>query len=391
MKVAQVNAYCGHGSTGKICQAISEEMVSRNIENKIYFSQGYTDYKYAVNYGIGKTYTYTQSFLSKLFGNNGFNNRIETMRLLRKMKEFNPDIIHLHNLHAQNCNLQMLGEYLTGKKVIWTFHDCWMFTGYCMYFNMAACNKWKDGCYDCPQAARMKILLDRSGEIWRKKKNIIEKLDMTIITPSNWLKNKVEKSFFKGKDVRVIYNGIDLKIFKPTKLHYSIRKDKYIVLGIADCWDERKGLDVFLKLAEILDDKYQIILIGRSSVKCNFNPRITFISHTENQKELAGLYSMADVFVNPTRDEVLGMVNIEALACGTPVVSFDSGGSPECITTNCGIIVKKDDIKQLNRAIEFICEYHPFDREDCIKRAKLFDQKKVFRKYTDLYIDIYNR
>lgn len=213
---------------------------------------------------------------------------------------------------------------------------------------------------------------------------------MTIITPSQWLSDLVEKSYLKEYQVRVINNGIDLTVFHPTdsdfRIRYGISRDKPILLGVAFDWGKRKGLDVFLKLAEDLGDAYQIVLVGTNEhVDAQLPASIISIHRTQNQRELAEIYSAADIFVNPTREEVLGMVNIEALACGTPVITFETGGSPECIDETCGMVVPCDDVHALEDAIHHVIQDKPFSREACRKRAEQFDMNDKYDEYIDLY------
>ena len=222
-----------------------------------------------------------------------------------------------------------------------------------------------------------------------RKKQALAGLDLTIITPSRWLSNLVKESFLASFPCYVINNGINLDIFKPTTSNFKMQnnlKEKHIVLGVADVWSVNKGLDVFVELSKMLPSNYQIVLVGVSEkIKKELPESILSILRTQNQLELADIYSSADVFVNPTREEVLGLTNIEALACGTPVAMFNVGGSPECIDSTCGSIVKDYDIKQLQREIIRICETKPYSSRNCIKRAKLFDANDRFNDYLNIY------
>ncbi|RGD78465.1 glycosyltransferase [Thomasclavelia ramosa] len=391
MKVVQINPYCGKGSTGKICQSISERLVDNQIENYILYTQYNSDYNLGINYGINKKYVYLQSLISKIKGNNGFNNIKVTKNLINEIEKISPDIVHLHNLHAQNCNLEMLTTYLSKQdfKVCWTFHDCWLFTGYCMYYDMFRCEKWKTGCNGCKHRLKYSWFIDNANNNWQKKKNISDMLDCNIIAPSKWLANEIKESIWKNHNIYVINNGINLKVFNKksndlfTKYH---SKNQFVILGVADLWDNRKGIDVFISLSKYLSKKYKIVLVGTNhKVEKKLPANIDCIKHTHNQEELAHLYSSADVFVNPTRDEVFGMVNIESLACGTPVVTFDTGGSPECIDENTGIVVKKNDIDDLIDSIVRVCESNDFSAEKCIERAYHFDENILYDEYIDLY------
>lgn len=395
MKIVQINATCGSGSTGKICVDISRLLTDKNIENYIIYSGKKSDYPLGIYCGDSKEIK-IQALRSHLFGLYGFNSKQITKRMLKKLDEIEPDVVHLHNLHGHNCNLEMLLDYLRAHhiKIFWTFHDCWAFTAYCPHFSMDKCDKWKDGCHDCHRYREYTFFFDRSRELYNKKKKASEGLDLTIVTPSQWLAGLVKQSFFKNYPVKVINNGIDLEIFKPTpsdfRAKHGIPNDKYIVLGVAFGWGVRKGLDVFIELSKRLDkEKYQIILVGTDEKIDNQLPsNIISIHRTQNQRELAEIYTAADVFANPTREEVFGLVNVEALACGTPGVTFDAGGSPECYDETCGSVVPCDDIDAMEKEIIRICEDKPFSTDDCIKYAKNFDVRKKYREYLKLYGEI---
>lgn len=392
MKIVQINATCGSGSTGKICVDISRLLTDKNIENYIIYSGKKSDYPLGIYCGDSKEIK-IQALRSHLFGLYGFNSKQITKRMLKKLDEIEPDVVHLHNLHGHNCNLEMLLDYLRAHhiKIFWTFHDCWAFTAYCPHFSMDKCDKWKDGCHDCHRYREYTFFFDRSRELYNKKKKASEGLDLTIVTPSQWLADLVKQSFFKNYPVKVINNGIDLGIFKPTpsdfRAKHGIPNDKYIVLGVAFGWGVRKGLDVFIELSKRLDkEKYQIILVGTDEKIDNQLPsNIISIHRTQNQRELAEIYTAADVFANPTREEVFGLVNVEALACGTPGVTFDAGGSPECYDETCGSVVPCDDIDAMEKEIIRICEDKPFSTGDCIKYAKNFNIQKKYREYLKLY------
>ena len=390
MKVVQINTTYGTGSTGKIVLAVSELLNENNIENYVLYSQGEN------NKGNGIKYTTPnsikiQTVIARVFGNYGFEAKRTTKGLVAHLERIKPDILHIHNIHSHDCNLEILFKYIKANniKTYWTFHDCWAFTGYCPHFDMIGCDKWKTECKNCPQKGYYSCFFDCSNQNFNKKKKLFQDLDLTIITPSQWLADKVKESFLKDYPVKVINNGIDLSVFKPTESDFRKKhnlEDKFILLGVAFDWGERKGLDVFVELSKKLDDNFQIVLVGTSNeVDKQLPENIISIHRTANQQELAEIYTAADLFVNPTREEVLGMVNIEALACGTPVLTFNTGGSPECIDENCGIVVPKDDIEALYNVILKNYTENAFSKENCLKRAENFDMNDRFQEYIKLY------
>lgn len=391
MKIVQINTTCGVGSTGKICVGISQLLTARGIENYILYSSN------SDGYGLGIScshdlYIKSQALKSRVLGNYGFNSKGATKRMIRQLEKISPDIVHLHNIHGHDLDLQMLFRYFREKKtkLIWTFHDCWAFTGYCPHFAMVGCDKWKTRCAGCAQKREYTWFADRSGWLFDKKKALLQGLDLTIVSPSRWLAELVEQSFLKGYPVRIIHNGIDLATFKPVagtvRERYGIPRDKRIVLGVAFGWDERKGLDVFLELAKTLPDRYQIVLVGTDSkVDALLPNRILSIHRTQDQRELAEVYAEAAVFVNPTREENYPTVNMEAIACGTPVLTFDTGGSGEMLDLTCGAVVACDDIAAMEREILRICEDVPFSEAGCVEKARGFDKNQRFKEYVDLY------
>lgn len=325
-------------------------------------------------------------------GLNGCFALISTYRFLRKLDKVDADILHFHNLHNSYINIPMLFKYVKRKKikVVWTLHDCWSFTGKCPSFELAGCDKWKTECCSCPQyRAYPESRIDKTDKLFKKKKEwLLGVEDMTLVTPSAWLAGLVKQSFLKEYEVKVVNNGIDLSVFKPTDSELRKKlglEGKAVLMGCAFPWSERKGLDVFLKLSETLDDSYRIVLVGVSEEQMAGLPdNIIGIERTANQSELAEYYSMADAFVNPTREENFPTVNIEALACGAPVITFDTGGSPEIIDETCGMITKTKDAAGILECIEAVKE-KGFLREDCVKRAGMYDKKERFKEYVALY------
>ena len=391
MKIVQINATCGVGSTGKICTSISTILTKSNIENYILYSSGKNDYSLGFHY-MSDREVKIGALEARIFGNYGFNSSMATKRMVRKISDLNPDIVHLHNIHSHNCNLSILFDYLTrsGKKVIWTFHDCWAFTGSCTYFSYVGCDKWKTLCCDCPKAHEFSWLSDTSSQLYTKKKRVLSDIDMTIVTPSRWLADLVKDSFLKDSDVEVINNGIDIKTFKPMKsgfrTEHGILGTDIMILGVGFEWGQRKGLDIFIDLANRLPAYFRIVLVGTNDdIDKQIPSNIISIHRTNNQVELAEIYSAADVFVNPTREDNYPTVNMEALACGTPVITFNTCGSPEMLDETCGIVVEREDINGLVAAITLAAEKTKYSVDACLKKAEEFNQDLCFQKYLDLY------
>lgn len=328
-------------------------------------------------------------------GLNGCYAWFSTKRFLKKLDVIKPDILHFHNLHDSYINLPMLFQYVKKHniKVVWTLHDCWSFTGHCPHFAYIGCDRWKIGCGNCPQLKSYPATnVDTTRWMWKKKKewfNGVE--DLTIVTPSAWLASLVKQSFLGSYPVKVINNGIDLDIFKPRESDFrELYKtgDRHLILGVSFSWGKKKGLDVFQYLADQLNDNYRIVLVGTNdAIDGQLSNKVISIHKTNNQMELTKIYSAADVFVNPTREDTFPTVNIEALACGTPVITFNSGGSPEIIDSTCGCVVPPEDNKALLTEIKRVCEEKPFSQEACIRRASLFNSNSSFIDYLTLFAE----
>lgn len=390
MTIVQINTTCGVGSTGRICVGISRLLTESGVKNHILYSCDTSGYSLGIACS-GRRYRKLQALKSRVLGNYGFNSRRATRWIIRELERLKPDIVHLHNIHGHDCDLEMLLTYFREKqtKLVWTFHDCWAFTGYCTHFTMAGCDKWKRRCTGCPQRREYAWLFDRSGALFELKKRLTEGLDLTIVTPSVWLATLVQQSFLKDYPVCVIHNGIDLDVFRPEPGDFRHRhglEHKRIVLGVSFDWGRKKGLDVFTALAERLPDDYQIVLVGTDEATERMLPDgIVSVCRTQDQRELAEIYTSADVFVNPTREENFPTVNLEALACGTPVITFQTGGSPEALDETCGAVVACDDLDALESEIVRICEQKPFPEALCVARAREFEKGKRFKEYLDLY------
>ncbi|MBE6808473.1 MAG: glycosyltransferase [Ruminococcaceae bacterium] len=386
MKILQINTVCGIRSTGRICTDIADVLEEKQYECKIAFGREAvpSQYeKYAVRIG-NRINTYLDVLTTRIFDNAGFNSKGATKRFINWVKEYDPDVIHLHNLHGYYINIELLFDYLktSGKPVIWTLHDCWSFTGHCTHFDYIGCEKWKtEGCSNCPLKKQYPkaIVFENSKNNYEKKKRIFTGVpEMTIVTPSKWLGDLVKQSFLKEYPVKVINNGIDLNIFKPTESGFRQEhklENKKIVLGVASTWSKRKGLYDFVKLSELLNDDYKIVLVGLNKEQMKKMPSdILCIERTNSTRELAEIYTAADVLVNPTYEDNYPTVNLEAQACGTPVITYKTGGSPESVSENA--IVPKGDINKLTEKIESL-----FD----LKINSMANKQDMYLEYINIY------
>lgn len=367
MKVLLINAVCGTGSTGKICAAIAQDYEREGHEVKIaYGRDGFVPEqfrKYAVRIGTDMDVR-MHGVYTRLTDRHGFGSVASTKKFLKWAEEYNPDVLWLHNIHGYYINIELLFRWIKSRpnmQVKWTLHDCWAFTGHCAYFDYVECNKWITGCCDCPQKKSYpaSALLDNSALNFQKKRDLFCGVsNMTIITPSEWLKKLVHKSFLSEYPVEVIYNTINTDIFKPTTGDFRKKYDlenKKMILGVASIWEPRKGLNDYIKLAGVISDEYRIVLVGVTDEQAQDLPaNILAISRTNNQQELAEIYTAADVFLNLTYEDNYPTVNLEAQACGTCVVTYDTGGSKETLNED-GIVVQKGDLSSVIRVLDTVC------------------------------------
>lgn len=392
MKVVSINTVC-NGSTGKIVGSISSSLIESGEEAFCIYGRrkGYANIPCKKIGGFFSFWYHV--FITTVFDLHGHGSYFKTKKIVRELKKFNPDIIHLHNIHGYYINYKVLFDYLKNEfqgRVFWTLHDCLPMTGHCAYFSNVSCEKWKTECHDCPNKKMYptSLIFDRSRKNYQEKKILFNGVkDLTIITPSIWLQNIVASSYLKNYPVKTINNGIDLNIFYPRLIEsifdkYNIPKDKKVLLGVASIWEERKGLDDFLMLSKLIKDDYVIVLVGLNDKQINKLKQyknIIGIKRTENQDDLASLYSLSYVLINPTYEDNYPTVNIEALASGTRVIAYDTGGCVEQATNPNMYIVKKttknNNVKNIIELLEIMDEHQDFDTS--IYSDKLFTKKML--------------
>ncbi len=394
MNVVQVNTVCGIGSTGRI--ALDLYHLAEQHSMTSYYAYGREPSANDIRkFRIGNKFDFYTHVLSNFVrGNSGFASKHVTRKFLAWLDDIHPDLLHLHNLHGFYLNIELLFDYIKKHNipVVWTLHDCWGFTGQCAYFDYAGCSNWKTQCHSCPifrSNYPYSLFHDNSIENYRRKKQAFCGVqNMTIVTPSTWLANLVSDSFLKDYPIRVIPNGIDLSKFnyKETTNDSANR----LILGVANVWTARKGLHDFYHLAEILPQNYRIMLVGvnkaqQHHIAKHYAGRISCVPKTNSIQELTACYQKADVFVNPTYEDNFPTTNLEALGCGTPVITYQTGGSPESITTNTGITVPKGDVQQLANAILSMETNQDISRATCREHAYAYEKEHCLSHYIHLY------
>ena len=398
-KLVQINSAINYGSTGKIAEQIGRIAVDKGWESYIYHSCRYARDTSLIDLALSNKRIEAFHFLgSFLFDGQGQLSLSSTTRLILSLEQIRPDIIHLHNIHGYYLNYRILFDYIrdSGIALVWTLHDCWPFTGHCTYFDRIGCEKWKDQCGHCPQRDTYpKSLIDRSFNNFILKKDLFTRVsNMTLVPVSDWLHELVQMSFLSKYPIRTIHNGIDLESFRPCETDFRKKNSlegKFVVLGVADGYGQRKGLMDFNTLSDQLDKDVVVVMVGLSDDDRNIiSPNILGMGRTSSQQELIGIYSAADVYINPTYEDNFPTTNIEALACGTPVITYNTGGSPEAIDKETGIVVKKGNIKDLIQAIETVrINGKSFYTQACRKRAeRLFNKDDRFDDYLRVYEEL---
>ena len=404
-KLLQINPVIRtNTSTGRIMQEIGELAIANGWDSYIAYSGGRDGIKPCRSKLIpvgGKLSVALHGIWTRLTDRHGLASVIATKRFVRKIKELQPDIIHIHNIHGYFLNYKVLFEYLSAANipVVWTVHDCWLYTGHCYHYAGAGCDKWKTGCGGCTQrkAFPASYFADRSRKNFLDKRAAFTSVkDLTIVAVSDWMKAEMSHSFLKGCRFEVIHNGIDLDVFDVQPDDKALREkyglgDRKIILGLASIWSKEKGWDDFLEMSGMLDENEVIVMVGVSEDQMKRLPsNIVGIRRTENLTQLAELYSAAAAFVNPTWQDNYPTVNLEAIACGTPVVTYRTGGSVEAVTEKTGFVVEQGDVKGLLEAVRRIAERGKVQyTADCRAYALAnFRKEERYADYLKLYENI---
>ena len=345
LRYVQLNSFY-NGSTGSIMRGLHSQLSSRGVDSYCFWGRRHDSIDDRMQCCATKPEVYIHGVMTRLHDRMGFYSKRDTARLLERLDEIDPDVVHLHNIHGYWVNIEMLFSWLSSHRcqVRWTLHDCWAFTGHCAHFTYVKCAQWKTRCAysnSCPQLDTYPKTISKAScaRNFEDKKRIFTSVPperMTLITPSQWLSNLVEESFLNGYPVEVRHNTIDRAVFRPTpsafREQYGIG-DRFMILGVANPWTDRKGLGDFVRLARELDtDRCAIVLVGLSKKQVReLSEGIIGLTRTDSPQELAGIYSTADVFFNPTIEDNYPTVNLEAEACGTTVVTYDTGGCGETL------------------------------------------------------------
>ena len=405
-KLLQINPVIRvNTSTGRIMQEIGELAMQNGWECHIAYSKGRDGIRECRSDIVpvgNKWSTAWHGIETRLFDRHGLASSHATRQFVRKIEEISPDVVHIHNIHGYFLNYQILFDYLSkaGIPVVWTVHDCWLYTGHCYYYSFAGCDRWQTGCHHCPQKKEFptSLFCDRSRRNFEDKKAAFTSMPldrMTIVPVSEWIRNEMRRSFLNAYPFRVIHNGINTDIFNVYD-DRQVRKtfglgNRHILLGVASIWSREKGLDDFIRMAGMLNEDEVVVLVGiKPEDRKRLPDNVVGIARTENIRQLAELYAAADVFVNPTWQDNYPTVNMEAIACGTPVVTYRTGGSVEVITPATGMIVEQGNLNELLKSIrEIESKGKASYQEACRKYALLnFKKEDRYMEYLRLYEEL---
>lgn len=408
-RVLQINITCGYGSTGRLALDIQKELLDKGWESNLAYSvhppkpKGFSGRKQESSNSTAVSGTfpietrfenYLRRGLNRYVGRKYIHSAPGTIRLIRNIRKLKPDIIHLHNIQQNSIHFPMLLRFLKayGVPVVYTLHDCWAFTGGCYYFTSYQCSGYQNGCKTCihDKEKDWDICNQSAQVICQEKSRALHGLKrLQIICVSEWLKSCALQSFLRDLPLSVIYNGIDTSVFRPIaselRGRHGIREEEFVILGVANVWDQRKRLDTFLELAKVIDKSYRIVLIGITPDRCPEN--VIAVPRTEDIRELACYYSCADVFINASREETFGLTTAEAMACGTPVIVYESTACAEIVTESTGVVMHNDSNEELLKAIEEVKGKGKLAYRDyCTERIRTnYSKEMMLKNYLELY------
>lgn len=400
LKLLQINCDLNWGSIGRIAEGIGILAQKQGWEPYLIYGRdkntsSLNEYKLS---NILDVYEHYAEY--RLIDNDGLASRAATRKVIKKIEEINPDIIHLHNIHDHWLNYNILFQYLITTKVplVWTQHDCWSFTGGCGYYSLIDCKKWEKECDRCPLKHGLFPLVDKTNYHFNKKKELFNSVsNLTLVPVSKWLEGEIRRSFLNSVNVRQIYNGVDITVFKPIDNKYVKEKlnigGRKLLVAAATSWSERKGLKDYITLSRTLRSDEVIVLVGLSGSQLKHLPsKIIGLSRTQDVNELVHLYSAADIVLNLSYEETFGLTTVEGFACGTPGIVYNSTASPELITPETGLVVEAGDIEGVATAVhEILKNGKDHYAKACRERAvKFFNKDDRFADYIKLYEELLN-
>lgn len=393
MKVLFINTVFERSSTGRIIHDICVRLRQQGHDSMVIYGRYPVQSEFPSMCFNSKIENILHGVNTRLFDRHGFGPKATTKKIIETIKHYQPDIIHLHNIHGYYVNIKLLFQFLKQMDlpVVWTVHDCWPYTGHCVYYDYIGCDKWKTECCQCPKKREYPASygIDNSKRNYNQKRELFNSIpNLTLVAVSDWLKEQLGMSFLKHHRIQRIYNGIDQTVFRPIKTDIKKRmglEGKKVFLAVSDGWSERKGKNLLYQFTDYLNPDEVLIMVGLSEKDLKSCPKqLLGMGRTENLQQLVELYSAADIVLNPSYEETFGMITAEALSCGTPVIVSNATASPELVNSTCGRIIEKGNISDLRMTVDLLLENTP-TKEQCLNRAKMFNSEIVYQEYINLY------
>ena len=395
MRILLISSVYNNGGTGEVVFNLYTQLKNNGIECAVAYGRGSVIKEFNIYKFSSYIETYAHAFLTRLTGLTGIYSPVATRKLINFMDEFKPDIVHIHELHAYFANITPVMNYLKKKniKTIWTFHCEFMYTGKCGHSD--DCEKWKSECGRCPKVKKYpsSLYFDFTKKMFNDKKCLFDDFNnLTIVTPSQWLANRVRESFLKEKSIVVIHNGVDTEnVFYPRPFEHLQRRhnitDEKIVLAVAPhLMSGGKGGQWVLGLAKrFKGENVKFILIGVDDLRQNFDDNVIALGRTFKRIELSEYYSMADVFLFCSRKETFSVTCAEALCCGTPVVGFKAGAPETIFAEPYAHFTDYGDTDSLKNVLLKRLNSAPNSKEISDYGRQHFDKKRMFEQYLSLY------
>ncbi len=393
MRVLQINANYGFGSTGLIVKDISDMLTQEGYESFCAYQK--SSERISSGYQIGKPIDWKiHAVLCRIFGRQGYYSSLATKKLLLYIDSIKPDIVHLHNLHSNYINISILLHYLAENDIatVITMHDCWYFTGKCFHYADCDCDGFTHGCGNCKKksAPPRSYLFDWSAWSLKNKNELLHSIPrLKIVGCSEWICKEAKRSFLEDCNISCIYNGVNTEIFRPSKSNvrkkYGLKEDTLLVMGMANKWLLPSNINIIDAFHDLTGVTLMIVGCTESQMLLlqKYGEKVVGIGFINDRETLAEIYSAADVFINLTHADTLPTVNMESICCGTPVITYDSCGSPELVSEGTGIIVKEGDKAGIIEAIKCISK---LNRELCRKKGlEDFDKTNCYKKYIEIY------
>ncbi len=402
MKILQINAVCDSGSTGRTTRELSDWLLAHGHDSLVVYGNGHSDYPHAVK--ISSNFdNKLHGFLARLTGYNAHFSSGATQKLFRIIENFQPDVVHLRNLHGNNVDVPKLLRYLGEYDIptVITLHDCWLFTGKCTHYTAVKCSSWQEHCGKCPRLKQdiPSWFFDHTAEMLREKRERFEKIPrLAVVGVSDWITNEARRSILSSaKIITRIYNWIDTEVFRfhpEAKVVLGLAPNDFAVLFISAGWSlsSTKYRDLEKLAVKLNEQGIAMLLAGQLPVDAPVLklPMVKYLGYLKSTLDLANAYSAADVYVHLSREDTFGKVIAEALACGTPAIVYDTTALSELVPEGCGFVVPEGMIDEImEKILTLRINRKEYCNSQCITFAhSSFDSEGLMNNYMKLYSNV---